>query len=582
MSVLVVVEGNDPEPALTNSGNGIAENLTPMELCGSLQRAANPEHGEIEAMPKRFRNKDIAWRAYRGLMRIQRGEQETAAEYSIVAPDRQPLPFAAFTDGQRVRDALRAAPFKFMVPGTRSRLGFAYASCNGFSDPKKAEKLDDLNAMWRFMQDRQDGCRSKPVFPHAKDYDLPPGKHRANHVLLLGGDQIYADNIYHDLDWLKRLNAKRQQDFRDFALQAHHRADLEAFYFALYVDRWSTITEPRGHCIHSFATTPTLSMWDDHDIVDGWGSYDDAENQADVSVGIFDAARNGFRLFQQHLPLEGMADAADATNMVDVRVALSSINVEDRPTPTGTFSFAHRIDDIGIIAVDARSKRSRKAILDRDGWTGINNLLKQVSDDGKGPLRHVIVMLGIPAMHADYSRLAPQAGSSSATLRELQDDMFDHWATREQRGERSRLMQTLFDHARDKYRVTLASGDVHIAVAAVIHDQRSPQRYNGDEIFQLTSSAIIHPPPSYMQLAGMELLFMHDEERISEGINGRRITIGDGGPKSLRARNWMSLEFEAPHKNPEVNDRRDDTLWVNWFAEDETDSPYELPIKAVT
>ena len=52
----------------------------------------------------------------------------------------------------------------------------AYASCNGFSSPKYMKGVDNRNIMWERMRDKHAG---EPY-----------------HLLLLGGDQVYADPIW--------------------------------------------------------------------------------------------------------------------------------------------------------------------------------------------------------------------------------------------------------------------------------------------------------------------------------------------------------------------------------------------------
>ena len=46
------------------------------------------------------------------------------------------------------------------------------------------------------------------------------------------------------------------------------------------------------------ATIPSIMMWDDHDIFDGWGSYPEDLQTCDVYPEIYKAAVRHFRLFQ--------------------------------------------------------------------------------------------------------------------------------------------------------------------------------------------------------------------------------------------------------------------------------------------
>jgi hypothetical protein len=524
-----------------------------------------------EAMTSRFRKDDaVTWHTYRYDFRIPRSDTEKAVTYRFTSGG-QPALYAAFTD-KHVRSNATVADFHFYVPGRQSELNYAFASCNGFSDPAAMRKIDDNNALWRFMQDRHESRTSeykddKITVAHVE----PKAGGRHYHALLLGGDQVYADSIWHDIAWLKALNEKRKKEFKTYKLSAAEKADIEVFYTSLYIGRWATPAEPRGHCAHLFASIPIMAMWDDHDIVDGWGSYTDEENLADASITIFRAAYRTFALFQQH----GLNSIPADTGFKQGYLAIGR---DPQPVEPPPLSYTYKIDQTAILAIDTRTKRTRKRILDEEGWQEITDWLETAQKDTS--IRNLIVMLSIPAMHASYDSVADLSGRiPNAKANELQDDMFDHWATREQKGERSRLIKKLFDFAKhNKGRVTIVSGDVHVAAAAVIRDKRGTGRYAGDEIYQLTSSGIVHPPPAWYELLLLETLFMPETEKISDDIIGTRATLGDGGPASLRSRNWLSLEFEAA----KASQVRSTTMWVNWYGEGETDSPYMLPLESPT
>ena len=68
------------------------------------------------------------------------------------------------------------------APGLAPAMG--YVSCNGFSDPRARKQLQEPQALWRRLQrlhdeiDRVDNTRFGPL-----------------HLLLMGGDQIYSDDM---------------------------------------------------------------------------------------------------------------------------------------------------------------------------------------------------------------------------------------------------------------------------------------------------------------------------------------------------------------------------------------------------
>lgn len=56
-----------------------------------------------------------------------------------------------------------------------------------------------------------------------------------------------------------------------------------------------------GDAADAMARIPTVMMWDDHDIFDGWGSYSEAMQSSPVFQTLFKHARRAFWVFQmQH------------------------------------------------------------------------------------------------------------------------------------------------------------------------------------------------------------------------------------------------------------------------------------------
>ena len=226
----------------------------------------------------------------------------------------------------------------FYAPGTRMPLQAAYASCNGFSSAEAANKLvgKERHAMWKSLLDQHNNKRSdrEPVKSHY-------------HLLLMGGDQLYADSIFapnaplgawHDLSVKNRLSFKASNALR---------TKLAVYYFQdLYCSRWSQEGVKDG-----LASIPTVMMWDDHDIFDGWGSYPAEWQKCSVHQTTFEIARDCFRTFQLQL----------APN-------------EDQPggiPNQNAFSCYHQVDDVGILSLDLRGERTEDQIISNKSWGGI-------------------------------------------------------------------------------------------------------------------------------------------------------------------------------------------------------------------
>ena len=78
------------------------------------------------------------------------------------------------------------------------------------------------------------------------------------------------------------------------------RHQIEGFYEKLYLERWN-IPVMSG----IFASIPSVMMWDDHDIFDGWGSYPDDLQACDVYQAIFKSPSEKFMKEHNSAPASG-------------------------------------------------------------------------------------------------------------------------------------------------------------------------------------------------------------------------------------------------------------------------------------
>lgn len=140
--------------------------------------------------------------------------------------------------------------WSFYVPGLNEEPLIAYASCNGFSSAKLARDTDQPYALWEKMK----------LEHSARPYSL----------LLMGGDQVYADEIWESKRCpnLQRWSEKDWDEQIQLTPGPAMIREIAAFYDWLYLDRWKNETMSL-----MLATLPSVMMWDDHDIFDGWRSF---------------------------------------------------------------------------------------------------------------------------------------------------------------------------------------------------------------------------------------------------------------------------------------------------------------------
>ncbi len=412
------------------------------------------------------------------------------------------------------RFAGMARSWSFEVPAAGGKPRMAFASCNGFSTPSSIKKVNDRNHLWKRMA----------------------ALHAANpyHVLLMGGDQVYADQIWENCPAIRQWVETPSDARRRRRFSAAMAAQVDRFYFNLYRDRWR---QPEVQ--HMLSSVPTVMMWDDHDIFDGWGSYNPETQACDVYQGIFGVARNHFAVFQQQ---------------VDPR---AGENHPSRVAGQRAFTLALDLGDFAILALDARSERSQAQVLSRESWDAIWTWTDRLRAPDDGGPKHLLLVIAVPVLHADFGSLETVMNWVPGE-QELEDDVRDHWQSPGHRKERLRLIHRLLDlMGRTKVRATILSGDVHVACLGAIESERSGRRgMRSAVINQLTSSGIVHPPPP--KLLGHVLEKLSDAvEPIDRGIHGAMLAFPTRRSKFVLARNFLSLE----------PDERDDRLWANWHVE---------------
>lgn len=239
------------------------------------------------------------------------------------------------------------------------------------------------------------------------------------HVMIGGGDQIYNDGIrVHGplRPWTDIGNPKKR---RDFPFPEKLRADCDDYYLKNYI-RWYS-TEPFAA---ANGQIPQINEWDDHDIIDGFGSYVNEFMNCDVFRGIGGCAYKYYMLFQHHLPPppstytsdapatvteqgDGQQTGVDNNQLIDTYVAepITEPNYIIGPKP-GPYVAEHSFNmfaklgaRIALLGIDARTERTRHQVNYPETYALIFDRLSQelsAAQDTGTPFRHLILLLGIP------------------------------------------------------------------------------------------------------------------------------------------------------------------------------------------
>ncbi|CAO3662981.1 unnamed protein product [Rhizopus stolonifer] len=375
--------------------------------------------------------------------------------------------------------------FEFHLPSFYQSMRFMFYSCNGFSDiPQEIkDKFGEKEApLWQDVLDRHD------VMPF--------------HVLLGGGDQLYQDRLIKEnfmKPWVEEKNPSKRLAMQ---LSQEMRDGFEDFYFWNYCKNFGFKENPV--VAKAFATIPSMNMWDDHDIIDGYGSYPSDMQNADCFKVLFANACRFYYLFQQHTTVERAPDHGL------VRGTL----------PTCNHIISTLGPDIGFVSLDCRGERTKHDVCNPVTYDGVFQAINTMMPS---TVKHLMILTGVPLI---YPRLTlfenimdGAAGFNLATLvgktgalgdiisgqlnkwngdPELLDDMNDHWTAGNHEVERRKFIERLQQYAREKsVRVSFLGGDVHCCGAGKLYSKDMKEKEEGDPYFmvQIISSAIVNVPP---------------------------------------------------------------------------------------
>ncbi|MGJ8654500.1 MAG: alkaline phosphatase D family protein [Opitutaceae bacterium] len=403
--------------------------------------------------------------------------------------------------------------FKFQVPKLNHMPNICYGSCNGFHSQKILNEYIEsgsgsaMKATERWRNMRQ--------YHQSRRYNL----------MILGGDQIYSDIAlegFEDnvLKWSWHTTRKKR---KARTLTPKELSTLRDLYTDMYVNTWGRNPEMK----EMLATCPSLMMWDDHDIMDGWGSYEDEREQWPVfKDGVFPEARRAFLLFQHHCkPTEKPGGSFGKRS---------------------NFSTAHTMGALGVVHLDTRSDRTQHQVMAEEDWIKFAEWREAHSE-----LKHLFLCVSVPMVYADFEtvekilRFIPFDQG-------IEDDLRDHWRSVPHQVCRERLLKDLFAYSKSTgCRVTIISGDVHVAAHGVVElkdGQGDHTRTN--RIHQLISSPIMNKAGNPVVEKLVE--WQGDAaEVINSTMSARMLPLQvDQGATSenkpyVWERNWLSLLPQA-------------------------------------
>ena len=435
----------------------------------------------------------------------------------------------------------------FWVPGRGQSMNLMFHSCNGFSMSVNPDLFSGPDPLWRDV--------------------LNTHQTRPFHVMIGGGDQIYNDRVtvqtQHFGAWtqIKNPAEKHRTPFSQVM-----RDELESFYFQRYAMWFS-----QGLFAMANSQIPMVNMWDDHDIIDGFGSYPDHFMRSPVFSGLGNVAFKYYMLFQHHsVPEETVKD--EPSWLLGAEPG-PYINHHSRSL------FMHMGKHVAFLGIDCRTERQRGEILTNKTYDLV--LERCRNEIVEGETKHLILLLGVPIAYPrlvwlenvltsramDPIKALGRAGILKGGFLnkfdggvEILDDLDDHWTAKNHKHERNDLILDLQDLSAEKsVRITILGGDVHLAAIGQFYSNpklRVPKDKDHRYMPNVISSAIVNtPPPELMAdilnkrdkvhelnkytAEDMIPMFTHD-------VDGKR----RNNKRLLPRRNWCSIREYHPGTTP--------------------------------
>lgn len=412
------------------------------------------------------------------------------------------------------------------------------------------------------------------------------------HVMLGGGDQLYCDGIKLALPLVKQW-AELSRYSRKRHVKVTPELDLEVdnYYLKTYTNWFGKgfLKVKAGTLVLSafpraLLMIPSVNIYDDHDIIDGYGSYKDKTMRGDLFELLGAKAYKYYMLFQHHVsldePLYGKAEPLWILGGVGPYIKQPNHLI-----------YMNLGKEIALLGLDCRTERKLDQICLRQTYGVVFDRLEREILNNPN-IKHLLVMLGVPIFYPrlvwlekllSLTALAPARMMAQRNLInkglvnefdgevEVLDDLNDHWCAADHKAERNKLTKLLIEFGAAKgVRVTILLGDVHLAalgrVKLKFHKHPTMHRVveNKDVvvenanvletpendprlIFNVISLAIINgPPPDGMATLLQKRLRIHTFDKNTQedcvplffcDVNAK----DRDNNRFLNKRNWLDL-----------------------------------------
>ncbi|MGK7388791.1 MAG: hypothetical protein ACNS60_00505 [Candidatus Cyclobacteriaceae bacterium M2_1C_046] len=264
-----------------------------------------------------------------------------------------------------------------------------------------------------------------------------------NPVVLIGtGDQIYVDPGYEASDFSEHAMSAWAHDCKDpYAL-----LDVESY--KNHIDR-SYRNFYAFKCFEEIqATIPSISVWDDHEIRDGWGSHGDeySEDTGEMSNYLkpyFNISKSAYITHQLMLDPK----SKELADLIEENESLEQV---------------YEIKGIPLFAFDLRSNRNiyKDQAVNEDQLNSFKEWCKELKNGSE-----VIIISSIPFFYKPHFSLKLLARLLQPALR---DDINDGWYSKYNEGQRNQIVNEIISLRNRDIKPIILAGDAHLGVMTSI------------------------------------------------------------------------------------------------------------------
>ncbi|KAG9051111.1 hypothetical protein FS837_011957 [Tulasnella sp. UAMH 9824] len=409
----------------------------------------------------------------------------------------------------------RTAKIEFFVPGANQNMRWAAHSCNGFS-----AGINEADFRQPGFETGYDPVWCDLLNKHAE---------QPFHCMVGGGDQIYCDRLTNEPEMQGWLNTKTADGRIKFLLTDEMKMaiDRSAVFILIIIVTTSDVElslAPTVQYLHA------KNMLDDHDLIDGFGSYPDDLQTSPVFSTIGSRGYFWFLLFQLFV-----VDDIDGTlGQPGQHTFKSTIIGGDGayiPHP-GHSMLSYLGPQVYMLLMDARAERKKEQVCSKFTYDRIFAEIQKLPPT----VEHLVFLLGIPIAYPRMNFLEKTLDSKINPLVML--------------GKTGTMAVTGF--------LNKFNADVHCAAVGAFKSLHGGSRFmpvltpERDHRYMLNvvTSAIVNTPPPVgvlkmvNQLSSKVHKTMHGQE-TDEIMLPLFTTAPDGTPSKSKyiygARNWTKV-----------------------------------------